>query len=224
MVLASILWVGPAAADAVADCDSGNPPARVIAGCTTLIERGIASDRNRSVAHYNRGRAYMIDGQYRAAVADFDRALEARPRNGDTHYMRGLAFSYLEERAAAEAAYTEAIRHDPANHWSWYNRGLTRFQRGNLDGALTDYNEALARNPRNPYAQQARGRVRCRMGDRAGAAEDYRAAAARGAIDVAPLQQMLATLGLYEGAVDGLYGPMTAGAIDAWAATGCPGA
>ena len=63
-----------ARADATADCFSEDLVRR-IAGCTALIERGDQSAEVRAM----RGLAYSLNGDYEAAMRDYDAAIALKP-------------------------------------------------------------------------------------------------------------------------------------------------
>jgi tetratricopeptide (TPR) repeat protein len=60
-----------------------------------------------------RGRILSRDGEYRAAIQQFDEHLKLDPQSGEAHYHRGLAKLKLGDTAGAEADFDRAASLDP---------------------------------------------------------------------------------------------------------------
>ena len=118
---------------------------------------------NRGLVYYDRGLQSYQTSDMEQAIADFDRALGALPREKE----------FTAEHAAALAA-----------------RGAARAQARDLPRALNDFNAALALDPTQPDVLFARASARAADGDLRGAIGDYTAAIAiRATFDQAYLRR-----------------------------------
>ncbi|HLX24657.1 MAG TPA: tetratricopeptide repeat protein [Usitatibacter sp.] len=93
------------------------------------------------------------------AIAFFDRALELRPRSGETHYNRGLALHALGRHEDAIESFGRAIAARPDLADAYNNRGVAQRDLGNRDEALQDYDRAISLNPSLAEAHNNRGVV-----------------------------------------------------------------
>ena len=59
------------------------------------------------------GKAKFIQGYYRGAIADYDRAIMLNPSLAEAHYNQGVAKSKLGDHDGAEADRQRAIELDP---------------------------------------------------------------------------------------------------------------
>src|SRR5215813_5289103 len=88
-------FVEPAAArqDSVWEaCENGNID-RAISACTRIIDRGNReSEKNRALAHNNRGYLYIEKGDYERAIRDLDEAIRLEPNNALFRHNRGDAY------------------------------------------------------------------------------------------------------------------------------------
>ncbi|WP_265579808.1 tetratricopeptide repeat protein [Streptomyces spongiae] len=64
-------------------------------------------------------------GDYRAAIAALDRALELEPADARAHSTRGEYHRILGQYDQALADLDTAIRLDPAHEFNWASRGAT---------------------------------------------------------------------------------------------------
>ena len=51
-------------------------------------------------AHFNRGYAYLLMGDYTSAISSFTRAIELKPDLGEAYYNRGLLYLRLGNKQA----------------------------------------------------------------------------------------------------------------------------
>ena len=64
-------------------------------------------------AYVNRGNELYNQGDYQAAISDYDEAIRLDPNDAIAYYNRGLAKSELGDLEAAISDYDEAIRLQP---------------------------------------------------------------------------------------------------------------
>jgi len=102
--------------------------------------------------YFGRGSYLASRGQYREAIADYDRALELRPSYVEALNNRGLAFAALGNPADALASYDAALEHRPDYLRALNNRGLALAGLGRHEEAVQSYERALAVEPHYPAA------------------------------------------------------------------------
>jgi tetratricopeptide (TPR) repeat protein len=116
-------------------------------------------------------------GDLRAALADFDRALEIDPGHVATYVNRGAARMEAGDLAGAltdfECAMAEAAPGTEAI--IYHQRGGVRVLLNDFAGAIADYDRALALVPEDVVCYISRGNARYHRRD-PGALADYRAA------------------------------------------------
>lgn len=89
--------------------------------------------------YYNRGVFGAKRGELKAAIADFDQALQADPRYADA--LKGRAFAYMKlgDYVTAMKDAQALISLDPKNRDSYIVRGQIYKWRGDLDLAIVDF-------------------------------------------------------------------------------------
>ena len=131
---------------------------------------------------YNRGlRKYKL-GQYKAAISDYDTAIQLKLRDAFIYYDRGLAKYKLGQCEAAIADYDTFIRLKP-NHalkaLAYWMRGLAKYKLGQCEAAIADYDTFIRLKPdytREPqYARVycLRGLAKYKLGQYEAAIADY---------------------------------------------------
>ena len=119
----------------------------------------------RDNAYYQQqGLNSYAQGDYRAAIADFTKAIQIDPSDSDAYVQRGvskwsLAFSLggdqgpgtLKNKLLSSAAsdYTQAIAINPNNAFAYMNRGSVKDELEDYIGAIEDHSKALEINPNN---------------------------------------------------------------------------
>ena len=116
---------------------------------------------------YSGGHSFLQEGQYDAAIAEFNKALEINPKSALTYYYRGLAYSHKGLHDVAVADYTRALVLNPdilerssLLHLAHYNRGVSYHASGRLDPAVTDFTKAIEIDPKLAEAYAGRGKTR----------------------------------------------------------------
>ena len=117
-------------------------------------------------------------GDYRGAIADYDRALTLNPQFEEIYFRRGIAHSLLKNWQGAESDYTRAIEIKPEHAEAYLHRGSMRNIRGNWRGAKSDFDVALALNPNSLSAYIGRGIALCELNDCQAGIKDYHRAIA----------------------------------------------
>ena len=101
-----------------------------------LCDRALAIEPSLAGAHAVRGNVAMTRGDYRAALDDYERAIELDPDDPRAHHWLALLYSDSGHLDRAERAIGEALRLEPenANAQGW--RGDLLAARGQWAGAL----------------------------------------------------------------------------------------
>lgn len=135
-------------ADAISDCN-GAEPAKVIQGCTQIIDEGKASKEALAIALFNRGNAYDDSGDHDGAIADYTASIKLKPDNADSYYNRGIAYEGKQDYDSAIADYSALIKLMPDYAKAYYGRGRAKEAKGDLAEALLDYQQAARMAPGN---------------------------------------------------------------------------
>jgi tetratricopeptide (TPR) repeat protein len=153
-VLAGLLSLpvrGAAQSAFAARCaDVTQDPASRIQACTAIIEDGASTDMELAVAYSNRGSALDQNGDYKAALRDFDAALQSQPEYAPAFNNRGSAHLSLREYDRAISDFDEAIRISPKSAVFYSNRGAAYLDAGDFERAGADFDHAVLLDPRNP--------------------------------------------------------------------------
>ena len=84
----------------------------------------------------NRGNAYLEQGEYDRAVAEYTVAIGLNPQDADACYKRGVAYSRQGEYERAIADYTTAIRLNPKFVQAYMRRGFAYGEQGDHGRAV----------------------------------------------------------------------------------------
>src|SRR6266581_1512490 len=87
------------------------------------------------------------NGDLDGALADFDRAVKANPKDDAPYYNRAQARRLKKDIAGAIADYTKAIDLGSQNPAAYNNRGNARAENNDRDGAIADYTRAIELKP-----------------------------------------------------------------------------
>jgi tetratricopeptide (TPR) repeat protein len=105
---------------------------------------------------------------------------------------------------------------------AYYNRALNLQELGRVELAIADYTEAIRLDRTNPFAFYNRGLALARSGRADAAVTDIITQWKIAPSQVKTDQTMLEKKGYYKGGVDGLAGPGTRKALEAWVADKAP--
>lgn len=130
-----------------------------------------------SYQEFGRGLWSFNHGDYRAAIAYFDKALAA----GDlavnlsfvAHMDSGASYAQIKNYPAAIEQYSAAIALNPADAQIYRARADSYLNLGNTDSALADMDAAVARAPHLDSFLFVRGRLKWGMGRFSEAADDF---------------------------------------------------
>lgn len=124
--------------------------------------------------YFDRGNAYLEQGQYDQAIADFTKAIALLPPDAAVYHNRGLAYSNkgLYDQAIADLTQAIALKPD-ANAYN--ERAWNYHLKGEDAKGLPDANKAVALTPRDAAAIETRAEIYEKLGQRKKAVADYRA-------------------------------------------------
>ena len=106
------------------------------------------------------------------ALADFNKALAAAPKDDVVLFNRGVAFKQLNRFDSALRDFNAVLRITPGDPMTLAAKGDAYRQLGDLLLARSFYDAALKADPRNAVSWQARGDIRAALGDGPGADAD----------------------------------------------------
>ena len=168
-VLAALLSLplrGAAQSALAAQCaDVSLGAASRVQACTAIIQDGASTDMELAVAYTNRGSALDQNGDYKAAIRDFDAALESQPDYAPAFNNRGSAHLSLRQYDRAIADFDEAIRIGPNSAVYYSNRGAAYLDAGDFERAGGDFDHAVLLDPTNQGIWGGRCLVHVIQGD-----------------------------------------------------------
>lgn len=143
--LAWLMTAGQTAhADALAkhDCFANDATMR-IRGCTKLLERNNLDPVTRSTAYATRALGLSVIGQYKEAIADYDRALRILPNYPVALNNRAWALYKLGRISEAEPDVEKSLALDPTSPHAYDTRAHVRQSQGRPNAAFEDYSRAM---------------------------------------------------------------------------------
>ena len=112
----------------------------------------------------------------RAALANYDKALELYPDYTDAWIRKGITLFNNKEWFDAENCFNTAIRISPANFKAFYNRGKLRLKTEETEGAIADLEKATSLKPEHAKAHELFGDALLKAGKEVEAAIQWRIA------------------------------------------------
>ncbi len=132
--------------------------------------REAANERNDALRkyayeYYLMGNECVVKAHdYRAALANFDKALQLDPTLVDAWVRKGVTLADTDESIEAMACFNEAIRLSPLNFKALYNRGKLRYEQQEYEGAASDFAKAVTQKPTHATAHERLGDTFMRLG------------------------------------------------------------
>jgi len=96
----------------------------------------------------NRGNAFIAEGEYERAFADFNKAIELDPGYFMAYYNRGNFCLGEKKYEQALAEYSKVIELNPKYIEAYINRGSVLKNINRFEEAINDYNKAIDLNPK----------------------------------------------------------------------------
>jgi eukaryotic-like serine/threonine-protein kinase len=135
-----------------------------------------AEDRNPDLpqVHIIAGWLKANAGWYEQATAEYLRAIELEPLNGDAYRRLGRAYQRNNQLGEALAAFHRAVDLDPQQYRNYQDLGSFHYQRANYDEAEKYFRSALALAPNEPLVHYAIGMVALDAGRLSTAENEFR--------------------------------------------------
>lgn len=111
-----------------------------------------------------RGQYAAMNGSYKAALKNFNKAILLNPSFDTAYYHRGVLKSSMEDINGAIDDFSHSLRLNPHNSLSFFSRGTLYLQHGQYQKALSDLNAAIRLNPRFYDALNNKGVLLSAMG------------------------------------------------------------
>ena len=100
----------------------------------------------------------------RAAMANYDKALELYPDYVDVWVRKGITLSKDLRYGEAEECFNKAVKLSPIEFKGFYNRGKVRLKTENVEGALADFDKATTLKPEHAAAHELFGDALLKVG------------------------------------------------------------
>jgi Tfp pilus assembly protein PilF len=138
------------------DDDEKIEPSQALAGARKLLADGkgegalklakvaVLRTPKRSSAWNVLGRAQLVVGQRKDAIASFEKAVELNPESSYARNNLGLALIYDKRYEEAIDSLEQAVELEPVEAYMWNNLGMAYEQLDRLDDARDAYDKAVA--------------------------------------------------------------------------------
>ena len=169
----SILFRGKKRIQPVSTEDASQKPKAAVPLPVESMARWQKRPRIRAYTKASCGNAKGNTGNYKGAIAAFNKAIELNPDLADAYNNRGAAKGALGDFEGAIEDFDTAIRLNPEYVSAYNNRGNAKKALGNTKGAIEDYDMAIQLNPEDADFFNNRGVAKDKLSDFVGAIEDY---------------------------------------------------
>jgi Flp pilus assembly protein TadD len=150
------------------------------------------------LAFASRGESYRRMGQYDAALADLNRAIELDDKNALAFASRGESYQRMRQYEAALADFNRAIELDDKYAWAITSRGTTFRMMGQYEAALADVNRALELKPESDWSLYVRALIFLMIKVPERAREDFSRAISQSGYPEPPDWSRISNLALYK--------------------------
>src|SRR5512144_2508877 len=131
---------------------SGDAKTPYYSGLIEEYRTVLAEEPNNLVALIGSGNAYYDSGEWKMAIAMYERALVIDPRNADVRTDMGTAYRNLGMIDRALAEYRLALQHEPGHLNARYNMGIVYANdKKNDAAAIQVWEEILKIAPNYPH-------------------------------------------------------------------------
>lgn len=127
----------------------------ILASAVLLAAYLVINSSRQSLDLIERIEAYTHSGNFAAAIADLNVAIQISPNDPALYTLRGQMYLYLYEWDQVLTDYNTAIELDSAYADAYYYRGVLYYTRNELDSALADFQHCLDLAPEGDHAEQA---------------------------------------------------------------------
>ena len=135
--------------------------------------------------YFDRGYEKHLQGDLKAAIKDYTKAIEKNPGFAMAYQMRGEVWQRMKVFDKAINDFSMVISCGEPHFLAvgYYNRGVAKNMAGDFSGAISDFSAALNLDGKMAAAFFHRGIAKGRTGDAFGRIEDLRAAARLGEVN-----------------------------------------
>jgi len=138
------------------DDDQEIEPSQALAGARKLLAAGngegalrlakvaVLRTPKRSIAWNVLGRAQLVTGKRKDAIASFEKAIDLNPHSSYARNNLGLALIYDGRYEQAVDSLEQAVELEPVEGYMWNNLGMAYEQLDRLDDARDAYDKAVA--------------------------------------------------------------------------------
>jgi tetratricopeptide (TPR) repeat protein len=153
--LALAVAAAPALADPRQGCSQDKDQDLAIRSCSELIEQG-----NETAKTYNnRGRIYVMRGDYARGIEDFTEALKRNSSHATAYNNRAFAYLKIGRPAQALLDAEKSLSLDPGNAEFFDTRGHILEALKRRGDAIADFRRALAKAPNLETSRDALKRL-----------------------------------------------------------------
>ena len=147
-----------------------------VAVSTFAAKSPAPKDQSDVGSHVNKGVALAQQKQYDAAIAEFNAAIQANPKNVRAYVNRGTAYRAQQKYDLAMADFAKAIELAPNDESGYFERGQTLVMQKQYSDALPDLNKAAELKADDANAIRMRGFAEIGLTDWDKAIADFTAA------------------------------------------------
>jgi tetratricopeptide (TPR) repeat protein len=133
----------PAIADAWTGCSQDKDLTLALQSCSQLIEEGDATAKT----YNNRGRIYVLKGDYAHGIADFTEALRRDPAHATAYNNRAFAYLKLGQPSQALIDVEKSLAFNSNSAEALDTHGHILEALGRLDEAIAEFRRALTAAP-----------------------------------------------------------------------------
>ncbi len=159
--------------DQTAGVDEGEGSEATFGGKVIPLPADLSAE---ATARYDAGVAAYDNGDYEAAIDEFNQAIVRAPDYAGAYYQRGMAYWALGKSDLALLDFEEATNVDETFAPAYYQQGLLYVEQADYDAALTAYDTTLELDDEYVDAYISRGYVYLITDDYEAAIADYDAA------------------------------------------------
>ncbi|NJR67683.1 MAG: tetratricopeptide repeat protein [Synechococcales cyanobacterium CRU_2_2] len=137
---------------ATGEPDPANEPLALLQRAQAIAERltPVLASEPESAADlflWKLGDRFSSLGEYEAAIAAYNKALEFQPNNAAAWDNRGSSLGCLGQFEASIRSFDKALELNPESHDAWHSRGLALAQSGRYEEAIASFDQALELKP-----------------------------------------------------------------------------
>jgi len=144
--------------------------------CALALQDAGLSKADRAAALLGRGMAADFRHDGKAALADYDQAIQLQPDLSAAYVMRGLLAAAQGDDTSAIADFSTVIKLRPDETTGYRDRAQRYLARHDWSAALTDLDKLVALSPQEADMLFLRGYAHEQLGHQAAAQADYTAA------------------------------------------------